>query len=184
MQRGLSINGQRILLFQILSLMILISLCFTILANCDCNRPSDSAYPEEDQSFWYSEINSFLNCDTASPTTYGAHTGVPALNQTAGNNTANYWLNDANGLYLSGSYEQAVVSYAKALKLNSSLPNGWLNMGNSLYFLGRYQESLNAYNAVLNLEPKNPDALLGKKRALLDIDRIQRVNATLKITKT
>ena len=183
MQRGLSMIRQRILLFQILSLMILIPLCFTILANCNCNWPSNSAYTEADQSFWYSEINSFMNCDTASPTC-GAHIETTAPNQIAANNTANYWLSDANSLYLSGSYGQAVVSYAKALKLNSSLPGGWLNMGNSLYFLGRYQESLNAYDAVLNLEPKNPDALLGKEQALLAIDRIQRVNATLGFNKT
>ncbi len=175
---------QRRLQFQILSLISLISFCLTISANCDYNWASNSAYPEGEQSFWYSEIYSFLNCNTLSPTTCGAHTGATVLNQTKGNNTAIYWLNDANGLYLSGSYELAVVSYAKALKLNSSLPDGWLSMGNSLYFLGRYQESLNAYNAVLNLEPKNPDALLGKEKALLAIDRIKRVNAALNITKT
>ena len=92
---------------------------------------------------------------------------TPAYNQSAGNGNATYWLNEANVFYLTGSYEQAAESYAKAVNLDPSLSKGWLNLGSSLYFLGRYQASLNAYNALLKLEPQNADAVAGKVQALL-----------------
>ncbi|MCX6669533.1 MAG: tetratricopeptide repeat protein, partial [Methanothrix sp.] len=90
-----------------------------------------------------------------------------------------YWLNEGNGFYLAGSYEQAAASYAEALKLNVYLSDGWLNMGNALYFQGKYQESLDAYNAVLGLDPQNVNALKGKSQALSALNRTAEANAAL-----
>lgn len=83
--------------------------------------------------------------------TYTAEYSVPssynaAYNQNTGNDSALYWLNEGNMFYLTGSYEQAALSYANAVSLDTALSEGWLNLGNSLYFLGKYQESLNAYD--------------------------------------
>ena len=80
-------------------------------------------------------------------------------------------LNDANVLYLNGSYQQAAESYAKAVNIDPSLSEGWLNLGNSLYFLGRYQESLDAYVALLNQEPTNANALAGKNKTLSALNK-------------
>ena len=96
---------------------------------------------------------------------------TPAYNQSVGNDGATYWLNQANMSYLTGSYEQAALSYANAVGLDPSLSEGWLNLGNSLYFLGSYHASLNAYNALLKLEPQNAEALAGKSLALLALNK-------------
>jgi len=93
-----------------------------------------------------------------------------AYNQSVGNYGATYWLNQANVSYLTGSYEQAALSYSNAVGLDPSLSEGWLNLGNSLYYLGKYQASLNAYNALLKLEPQNAEALAGKSLSLLALN--------------
>lgn len=77
----------------------------------------------------------------------------------------------ANVLYLTGSYEQASLLYAKAVNLDPSLSKGWLNLGNCLFFLGRYQASLEAYEALLTREPDNANALAGKNNALSALER-------------
>jgi len=77
----------------------------------------------------------------------------------------------ANVLYLTGSYEQASLLYAKAVNLDPALSKGWLNLGNCLFFLGRYQASLEAYNALLSREPDNANALSGKNNALSALER-------------
>mgnify|MGYP001160691564 CR=1 FL=1 len=77
----------------------------------------------------------------------------------------------ANVLYLTGSYEQASLLYAKAVNLDPSLSKGWLNLGNCLFFLGRYQASLEAYEALLSREPDNANALAGKNNALSALER-------------
>lgn len=96
---------------------------------------------------------------------------TPANSQSAVNGNATYWLNEANVFYLTGSYEKASESYAKAVNADPSLSEGWLNLGNSLYFLGRYKESLNAYVALLNQEPTNANALEGKNMTLSALNK-------------
>ena len=96
---------------------------------------------------------------------------TPANNQSAVNGNATYWLNEANVFYLTGSYEKASESYAKAVNADPSLSEGWLNLGNSLYYLGKYQASLNAYSALLKLDPQNVDALADKSQALLALNK-------------
>ena len=116
---------------------------------------------------------------TAAPT--NAHTNTatystpsnntPTNNQSIGNGNSAYWLSEANVSYLTGSYEQAAESYAKAVNIDPSLSVGWFNLGNSLYFLGKYQASLDAYNTLLNLEPQNANALVGKSKAILALSK-------------
>lgn len=77
----------------------------------------------------------------------------------------------ANVHYLTGSYEQASLLYAKAVNSDPSLSKGWLNLGNCLFFLGRYQASLEAYEALLSREPDNANALAGKNNALSALER-------------
>jgi tetratricopeptide (TPR) repeat protein len=103
---------------------------------------------------------------------------TPTNNQSVGNGNVTYWLNEANVSYLTGSYEQAAESYAKAVNLDPSLSEGWLNLGNSLYYLDKYQASINAYNALLRLEPQNADALDGKSQALLALNKTGEANVS------
>ncbi len=168
--------------------------CFASYCYGGCDYWYYPSLADMEQHNWYEEVYYFMNyCGeipyrTALPyrtmapyqTVPFYNYGTPALNlslqhpsassiiqQTS--NDAYYWLDQGDRSYLAGSYEQAVTSYAEAVKLNPSLTNGWFNMGNALYFLGRYNESINAYNSLLQLEPQNSNAYIAKSKALLAI---------------
>jgi len=166
---------QRVYLFLIAALawMILEPALVTSLGTCSyCgwgNCPSLTV--RQQQCLWEKEAFNFLYCDCCYQGWGPYYYQIPSSSQSAVNGTASYWLNEGNGFYLVGSYEQAAASYAQALKLNPYLSEGWLNMGNALYFQGKYQESLDAYNAVLGLDPQNMNALQGKSQALLALNR-------------
>ena len=144
-----------------------------MLGGVRCDDWPSSIQAASDEAGWRSDIYYFMNydnCDNVNSVCEANNVTHP-LNGTIGNSTADYWLNDANRLYLTGSYEQAAKSYAKAVNLDPSLLAGWLNLGNSLYYMSKYQASLNAYNALLKLEPQNADALAGKSLALLALNK-------------
>ena len=164
------IHRLSLLLILVPALMFMVSVMH---GGVRCDDWPSSIQAASDEAGWRSDIYYFMNydnCDNVN-SVCGANNGIHPLNQTIGNSTADYWLNDANRLYLTGSYEQAAESYAKAVNLDPSLSVGWLNLGNSLYFLGSYQASLNAYNAALKLEPRNANALSGKNKVLLALNR-------------
>ncbi len=182
--------------------MIMEPALVTSLGWCDyCGWDGHTLTEREQQHIWMREAFDFLYGDCyywgfqpyyysvpryySTPYYYQApyYYQTPQVTQPAGNNTVEYWLNEGNGFYLAGSYEQAVASYAEAVKLNPYLSEGWLNMGNALYFLGKYQESLNAYDAVLGLEPQNVNALNGESKALLALNRTYEANLALESIK-
>jgi tetratricopeptide (TPR) repeat protein len=142
--------------------------------------------PEVEEYMWYMDAYYFLHSDDDGyfyPDVLATY-NLPAYNQNIGSGTAKYWLDDANRLYLVGSYEKAAESYARAVNLDPSLSQCWLNLGNSLYFLGRYQASLNAYDAVLRLDPKNANALAGKSQALSALNNTFRTNNSTMMPST
>lgn len=152
---------------------------------CDDDWPS-WIQTASDEAGWRANAYYFLNydnCDNPYPPAYTPASRTPVYDQTEANRTASYWLDNANKLYLSGYYEQAAASYAKAVGLDRSLTEGWMNMANSLYFLGRYKDSLDAYNAVIALDPLNANAIIGKGKALMAMNRTQKANETLNVTK-
>ena len=199
---GLAVRRPRrvsLLLIAALAWMILEPALVTSLGTCDyygCDG-YHTLTENEQQRIWMREAFDFLYGDCyywgfqpyyysvpnyyQGPNYYQApyYNQIPVPSQPAGNNTADYWLNEGDGFYLAGSYDQAAASYAEAVKLDPYLPDGWLNMGNALYFLGRYQESLNAYDAVLGLEPQNVNALNGESQALLALNRTNEANLAL-----
>ena len=159
------IHRLSLLLILVPALMFMVSV---MLGDVRCDDWPSSIQAASDEAGWRSDIYYFMNydnCDNVN-SVCGANNGTHPLNRTIGNSTADYWLHDANRLYLVGSYEKAAESYARAVNLDPSLSQCWLNLGNSLYFLGRYQASLNAYDAVLKLDPQNANALAGKSQAL------------------
>lgn len=129
-----------------------------------------------EQALWNAEIYSFLYGDDYNhyPSTYISNP-APA----SGYQTARYWLNDANKLYLGGSYGQAVELYYRAVNLDPSLFEAWLNLGSSLYLTGRYQESLAAYDSAIKLQPGNANAWNGEGSALMALGRVDEANAAL-----
>jgi tetratricopeptide (TPR) repeat protein len=187
--------------------------CVTCLAYCsygDCDYWHYPSLADIEQYHWYEEVYYFMNyCgeipyqtmpfyqtippyQTMPLYSYGStpalnlslqHSSTPAVNQATGGD-ANYWLNQGDSSYLTGSYEQAAVSYAEAVKLNPSLSEGWFNMGNAFYFLGRYNQSINAYDALLQLEPQNSNALMAKSKALLALGQNEDADAAANVART
>lgn len=171
----------------------------TSTGTCGYGYWDDWYYPslaDIQQYHWYGEVNFFLHDfgegSFWDPLTYAygsplskqpnAYYAAPALNQSTGE-SAYYWLNEGDRNYVTGSYEQAATSYAKAMKLNPFLPDGWLKMGDALFVLGRYQDSINAYDAVLKLDPQNKDAMQAKKRVLLAFNLTNRASDILESLK-
>ena len=167
------VNRSSLLLIFVLTWMIMASDWISSIGSCNSFGSNYPIRPEGDESFWRAEAYYFMDYDNCNyvNSVCGASHNAPIFNQTISNGTAEYWLNNANRLYFTGSYEQAASSYAKAVKLDPSLTEGWLNMGNALYILGRYQESLDAYNATLKQDPLNANAMLGKGKALLALNK-------------
>lgn len=140
---------------------------------------------EWEQRMWYADIYNFLygNCEFHNyPSYYGeannpAANNAPAYSVNTADENATKLLDEANVFYLTGSYQQAAETYAKAVNINPALSEGWLNLGNSLYFLGRYQASLDAYIALLNREPNNANALAGKNNALAALNKSSAISA-------
>ena len=131
---------------------------------CDIGAFYNGSCPsraDREQAMWDAEMYAWLNSDYD----YG---------------TATYWFNEANRLYLAGSYEQAAIIYTRAVNINPSLPVAWLNLGNSLYFLGRYQESLDAFEAALSQNPQDANAWQGKGLDLMALNRTYAANDALR----
>ena len=140
---------------------------------------------EWEQRMWYAEIYNFFygNCEShfapcseyypsnARDTYNTSANSAPVSGLNAASENVTILLDEANVFYLTGSYEQAAESYAKAVNIDPDQSEGWLNLGNSLYFLGRYQASLEAYIALLNRDPKNANALAGKNKTLFALNK-------------
>ncbi len=155
-----------------------------------CKLDHCQSWSEWQQRVWYADIYNFLygdyECYLAQHGTYYPpyaedidHKSTdtkPTSGSATVSENATKLLDEANVFYLTGSYEQAAESYAKAVNIDPALSEGWLNLGNSLYFLGRYQASLDAYIALLNREPDNANALAGKNNALAALNKTKSIN--------
>jgi tetratricopeptide (TPR) repeat protein len=165
------------MLCQVKSLPLILALVIVFMESAlfsssgmyDCYCSGHPIRTDIQERMWYMEAYNFLYGDYCyGPNDYDYHSdGIQYLSQTPNSSSANFWFNEANKLYLSGSYEKAVESYSIALNLDPSRFEGWLNMANALYFLNRFQESLTSYDIALKLEPTNAYALRGKNQVLM-----------------
>jgi tetratricopeptide (TPR) repeat protein len=68
-------------------------------------------------------------------------------------------VNDGNGLYEQQRFNDAEISYRKALEKEPGLVEGHFNLGNSLYKQGEFDKSVREYqNAALNAQQKETKA--------------------------
>ena len=58
-----------------------------------------------------------------------------------------------NALYDLGRYEEAIVSYDKALEIKPDLHEAWYNRGIALGNLGRLEEAIASYDKALEFKP-------------------------------
>ncbi|WP_159786063.1 tetratricopeptide repeat protein [Sodalinema gerasimenkoae] len=72
----------------------------------------------------------------------------------------------ANALFFSGRYSDAIVAYQQAVQLKPDYHQAWSNQGSALFHLERYPEAIAAYNRALNIYPDYPEAWNNKGGAL------------------
>lgn len=70
-------------------------------------------------------------------------------------------------------YEEAIVAYDQAIKLNPNSATAYYNKGNVLSWLRRYQEALVTYEQAIRLDPTSSLAYIGKGNALNELQRYE-----------
>lgn len=83
------------------------------------------------------------------------------------------WLEMGNSQATRGEYEEAIVSYDRALGLDAYNPDLWYNKGLALSGLGRYEEALRCYHRASNLEPFDSEVWLGTGASLSSLGRYE-----------
>ena len=72
----------------------------------------------------------------------------------------------ANALFFSGRYPEAIAAYQQAVQLKPDYHQAWSNQGSALFHLQRYPEAISAYNRALGIHPDYPEAWNNKGGAL------------------
>lgn len=72
----------------------------------------------------------------------------------------------ANALFFSGRYPEAIAAYQQAVQLKPDYHQAWSNQGSALFHLQRYPEAIAAYNRALGIHPDYPEAWNNKGGAL------------------
>jgi protein O-GlcNAc transferase len=85
---------------------------------------------------------------------------------------AEVWFLRGNALQLGGAHEEAVDSYAEALRLQPNYPAALNNQGHSLRILRRTGQALAVFARALELQPAYTMALNNQGLALLDLRRV------------
>jgi tetratricopeptide (TPR) repeat protein len=89
-------------------------------------------------------------------------------------------------LRLMSKYDQALISFSRAVELDPKNFDGWYFRGNVLTHLGRYEEALESFDRGIQLEPDSYKALYARAQtletlgrhadAILSLDRALEVN--------
>jgi len=67
--------------------------------------------------------------------------------------TAEDWFDKGLALYKQSKYDEAIVAYDEAIRLNPNLVAVWGAKGIALYSQGRYNESIKAFDEAIRLNP-------------------------------
>lgn len=78
-----------------------------------------------------------------------------------------------NALYNIGHYEESLICYDKAIKLQPDYAECYYNKANSLYKLGQLEEAINFYDKAINLKPNDARALNNKGNCLYQLGRLE-----------
>ena len=66
-------------------------------------------------------------------------------------------ISDGNVYYGQGMYEEAIVSFERAIELEPSNAAAWYNKGVSLFKVGQVDEAIASYEVAIGLDPRNSD---------------------------
>ncbi|MFQ6050100.1 MAG: tetratricopeptide repeat protein [Candidatus Hydrothermarchaeota archaeon] len=86
--------------------------------------------------------------------------------------TAIEWYEIGSSLYNSGKYEEAIICFDIALKINPEHYPSLNGKGKALVQLGKFRESLVFFGKALEIFPELEDAKLYKKLALKELYKI------------
>jgi len=71
-------------------------------------------------------------------------------------NAANMWIEKGTGLFMNGSYEEALEAYDEAIEIDPE--NGSLWKGKILIELGRFEDALECFNRSIGANPESAEA--------------------------
>jgi tetratricopeptide (TPR) repeat protein len=81
-------------------------------------------------------------------------------------------------LTINGDYEEAIASYAQALKIKPDDHQAWNNRGILLFNLGRLEEAIASYDKALKIKPDFHEAWFGRGVALGNLGRLEEAIAS------
>ncbi len=93
---------------------------------------------------------------------------------------ASLFFEKANILLSGQSYEEAIASYDKAIKLKSDYHEAWNNRGVALSNLNRYEAAIASYDKAIKLKPDDHEAWRNRGNALFDLNRYEEANTSFK----
>jgi tetratricopeptide (TPR) repeat protein len=96
----------------------------------------------------------------------------------AGDDESKEWFDRGNELYELGRYEEAIVSYDQAIKINPDNPEYWADRGNALDYLGRYEEAITNFDKAIEIKPDYHRAFYCRGSALDDLGRYEEAIAS------
>jgi tetratricopeptide (TPR) repeat protein len=88
--------------------------------------------------------------------------------------TKSQWLDKGNTHRTTGHYEEALVAYDQAIRLDPQFTDAYSSKGNALYMLKRYEEALVAYDQAIRLDPQLAHVYSSKGNALYMLKRYER----------
>ncbi len=87
--------------------------------------------------------------------------------------TAQQWLEEGKTFYQLKKYEEALVAFEQAIRLDPNLPSAYNSKGIALSNLQRYEEALVAYEQAIRLNPNLALAYRSKGLALYSLQRYE-----------
>lgn len=87
--------------------------------------------------------------------------------------TQEQWLQEGNDYYGAKHYDEALMAYEQAIRLNPNNATFHRNKGNALKMLGRNKEAVLAYEQAIQLDPKNATFYRNKGNLFLILKQYQ-----------
>jgi tetratricopeptide (TPR) repeat protein len=88
------------------------------------------------------------------------------------------WLDEGNALNNLKRYEEAIIAYDQAIRLDPNVTSAYHNKGYALDNLKRYEEAIATYDQAIRLDPTYAFAVVGKGYALNNLKRYEEAIAT------
>ncbi|MBE9129707.1 MULTISPECIES: tetratricopeptide repeat protein [unclassified Coleofasciculus] len=92
--------------------------------------------------------------------------------------TSDDFVSQGNALWYDGRYDEAFVSYDRALQINPNLAVAWSGRGKALDKLRRYEEALDSYEHAIQIKPNDFRTWFGRGYTLEHLKRYEEAIAS------